>query len=221
MITFCRRFLTISLLLASQMVANSQTIPIPKGVPIVIDGNCSSEEWQEALRQELAGGGEIFLKHDDTHLYLCLRGAKPGWGHIYLTHDDTIHVLHASAALGTAIYRRGNSEVWQPVQGFSWTMRDTTLSKEAQAARETFLESHGWVANTMMMGTPETLEFKIARKILNSDTFSCAALFASAPDSPQYWPQSLQDDCLAEDLVRGNTPAGLKFKRESWAKLKF
>lgn len=221
MITFCRRFLTISLLLTIQTVASAQTILVPKGVPIVMDGNYSSGEWQDALRQELTGGGEIFLKHDDAHLYVCLRGTKTGWGHIYVAHGDTIYVLHTSAALGTAIYRRRNSEVWRPVQGFSWTMRSTALSEEAQTARKRFLESHGWVATTVRMGTPETLEFKIALNMFERETTSCAALFASAPDSPQYWPQSLQDDCLAEDLVRGNTPAGLKFNRESWARLKF
>jgi len=217
---FCKSIFTISFWLATFTIVSGQTIQIPKGVPVSIDGRFSVEEWKDAVRQELIGGGEVHFKQDGAYLYVCLRGSKQGWGHVYVTRGDTVYVLHASAALGTAIYHRSNGGVWQPVQEFSWTMRDTSLSREAVNAREKFLQSYGWVANTVRMGTPGMLEFKIARKFLNSETPLLAALFASEPKSPQFWPPTLKDDCLAEKLIFGTTPADLKFNREGWAKLK-
>jgi hypothetical protein len=217
---FCKLIFVITFLAASFTIVHSQTIQIPKGVPVSIDGKFSAEEWKNASRHELNGGGEIHLEQDDGYLYVCMRGSKQGWGHVYITRSDTIFVLHASAALGTAIYCRSHGDVWQPVQEFSWAMRDTSLSQEAVKARERFLETNGWVANTVSMGTTGTLEFKIARKFLNNETPSFAALFASDPKLPQFWPPTLKDDCLAEKLIYGTTPADLKFNRESWAKLK-
>lgn len=217
---FCKRIFGICFLAASFTIASGQTIQIPKGVPISIDGKFSVEEWKDALRQELVGGGEVHLKQDSAYLYICLRGSKQEWSHVYVTRGDTIYVLHASAALGTAIYCRSNGDVWQPLQEFSWTMRDTSLSREAINAREKFLELHGWVANTVRMGTPGTLEYKIARKFFNNETPLLATVFASEAESPQFWPPALKDDCLTEKLIFGTTPAGLKFNREGWAKLK-
>jgi len=217
---FCKRIFIISFLAANFTIVRGQNVQIPKGIAVSIDGRFSVEEWKDALRQELIGGGEAHLKQDGAYLYVCLRGSKQGWAHVYVTRGDTIFVLHASAALGTAIYRRSKGDVWQSVQEFSWTMRDTSLAREAMNAREKFLESHGWVANTVRMGTPGTLEFKIVRKLFNGDTSLLATLFASDPKSPQFWPPTLKDDCLAEKLIYGTTPADLKFNREGWAKIK-
>ena len=196
---------------------SSQPVQVPKGSPPAVDGKISADEWRDAARQELIGGGELRLKHDGAHLYVGIRGLKPGWSHVYVTDGDAVHVLHASAALGTAIYRQGASGAWQPIQSFTWAMRGTSHTEEAIAA---FLEANGWYANNNRMGNPTEFEFKITRRFLKGDTPRLTVAFAADAKSPQYWPATISDDCLKQELLFGKTPPDLKFNMASWAKLK-
>jgi len=178
----------------------------------------SEEEWKNALKQEFVGGGELRLQHDGDFLYVGMHRSKAGLGHLYVTDGDTIFVHHASAALGTATYLQ-QGELWQPQQTFAWELRERTLTPEAEAKRTIYLKSKGWLANNMNMGTPGMLEFKIARRFLKGETVRLAVVFASNPRLPQYWPQTLADDCRKRELIFGTTPTDLKFNRENWAKL--
>jgi hypothetical protein len=193
-------------------------IKVPKGNPITIDGKLSDEEWKGAWRQEF-NGGEIRLMQEGAHLLVGLKGLKDSWSHVYVSDGEDVYVLHASAALGAAIYRPSAGGLWQPIQTFKWEMRDPSQSSEASAARASYLSSHGWVANTGRMGNPGEFEFKLAGKFRQGGTMSLAVLLADNPKSPRFWPQTLADDCLKEELIFGQTPEGLKFKRESWAKI--
>ncbi len=198
----------------------SNTIEVPRGSAITLDGRLSDDEWAAAARQELVGGGEVRFKHDGAHLFIGVRGANRGWSHIYVPDGESIHVLHASAALGTAIYRR-SGDAWQPVQSFQWAMRDRSMSEQAMAARESFLKSTGWVASTNGMGAGNEIEFKISRSFLKGASPRIAVLYASDPKSPAYWPGSLTDDCLKEKLIFGTTPNDLKFNTSVWATIEF
>jgi hypothetical protein len=127
---------------------------------------------------------------------------------------------HASAALGTATYLL-KGELWQPQQTFVWELRERTFTPQAEAARAAYLKSKGWLANNMNTGTQGIIEFKITRRFLKGEIVRLAIAFASDPASPQYWPQTLDDDCRKRELIFGSSPADLKFNRESWAKLQF
>jgi murein DD-endopeptidase MepM/ murein hydrolase activator NlpD len=127
-------------------------------------------------------------------------------------------VHHASAALGTARYLLKGG-LWQPLQTFVWELRERTFTPQAEAARAAYLKSKGWLANNMNTGTQGIFEFKIAQRFLKGETVPLAVAFASDPASPQYWPQTLADDCRKRELIFGSSPADLKFNRESWAKL--
>ncbi len=63
------------------------------------------------------------------------------------------------------------------------------------------------------------IEFKIAERFLQGEIAPIAIAFASDPASPQYWPKTLADDCLKQELLIGNAPADLKFNFDGWAKL--
>lgn len=197
---------------------DSKQIDIPRASKTVsVDGVMNEEEWSDALRQELVGGGELLLKDEGSHLCVGMRGLKKGWGHVYVWGADAVYVFHASAALGTAIYRKGDKEMWNADQSFSWAMRGTTQSTEGQ---ETFLKSNHWLANNNSMGNSRELEFKVARDILTGDP-RIAVVYASNANSPQFWPNTIKDDCLKQELVFGNTPSGLQFDKNAWARLAF
>ena len=198
--------------------AEVQPLQVPETNSVVIDGNLAEDEWQNALKKELVGGGELFLQHDGNFLYVGVHGTSHGWCHVYVTVGDTIFVHHASAALGTMTYLL-KGERWQPQQTFAWELRERTLTPQVEAARAAYLKSKGWLANNMNTGTPGIIEFKIACRFLKGELVRLAVAFASDAASPQYWPQTLADDCLKHELIFGSAPGDLKFNRESWAKL--
>ncbi len=212
---FCALFLVTVNTVFSQI---AQPLQIPKANAPVIDGKLGEGEWKSALKQELAGGGELHLQHDGEFLYIGVRGTSHGWGHLYVIDADTVFVHHASAALGTATYLQ-KGELWLPQQKFAWELRERSLTPQVEAARAAYLKSHDWLANNMNMGTPGVLEFKISRRFLQGESVSLALAFASDPAAPQYWPKTLADDCLKKDLIFGSAPVDLKFNLASWAKV--
>jgi hypothetical protein len=209
----------ILIFLAALWMTDPTTITVPRGSDITIDGKLSAGEWDDALKQELKGGGELRIKHDGTYLYLGLRGLKDGWSHVYLTDGQTIYVLHASAALGSVAYRQ-SGDAWQTEQKFNWELRDRTMSEQAVAARAAYLEKNGWVASIHKMGAPAEIEFKIARRMFGGKEPMIAALYADTPTAPLYWPATLKDDCLKDKLIMGNPSGEMKFDRATWARLK-
>ncbi len=217
----CKFILCLSVLgCINAAVSQTATRPVqvPKANAIMIDGKLGEEEWKAALKQDLIGGGELRLQHDGNFLYAGVSNNKPGWSHLYVTDGDTIFVHHASAALGTTTYLQKGAS-WQPQQKFIWELRDRSFTPSAEAARAAYLKSKDWLANNMNMGTPGIIEFKIARKFLKGEIVRLAVVFASDPATPQYWPETLTDDCRKRELVFGSSPADLKFNRESWANL--
>lgn len=198
-----------------------QPIQVPKGKAITLDGKLSDGEWADALRLNLTQGGQLLLKYDGTHLLVGMKGAKEGWGHLYVTDGKDIHVLHASAALGSAIYRQEPGHVWQLVTPFKWELRDRSLSEQAVAARAAYLEANGWVATTSRMGEPGEVEYKIAGRFKQGQEMIFAAAYITDPKAIQHWPSSLHDDSLKPELVTGPPPATLKFDQMTWAKLRF
>ena len=196
----------------------TSAVQIPKGSAVTIDGKINDDEWRGAFVGELVGGGEVRLLQSDSNLYVGLRGLKQGWGHVYVIEGDTIRVLHASAALGTAIYRR-NGGTWQPTQPFDWELRDRVITDATKAAMSKFFEANGWVANNVNMSNSFEVEYKVHGKFFTGAA-RMAVLFASHPQSPLHWPKSLADDAVAEQLVRGNTPTDLRFDVTTWAQIK-
>lgn len=196
-------------------LAQAQPVTVPPGGPIALDGVLGEAEWRAARAEPLTGGGTLFLMHDEAHLYVGLRGLAQGWSHVYLPDGGAVRVLHASAALGAARYGADGTERWQPEHPFSWSLRDTSLSAAAVAERAAFLDANGWVATTAYMGRPNEIEFKVSRSALEAGRL--AVVFASDAASPQFWPSTLGDDTLKEELIFGKTPEGLAFRVAEWA----
>lgn len=187
----------------------------PFGNPPTIDGTHSSGEWDAARIETFADGSTLLLMRDEEYLYLGLQANEPGMiaANVFLQRGDEIAILHVSAALGTAIYQRGEGDGWHKIQDFTWQCRDTSLSAAAQAERAAFLQQEGWVAANGRMGTPNELEYQV--KIPAGD-FRLAAVYLKA--SPPYekvpWPAELTDDTVRP--TPGGFPAELQFSPEQW-----
>jgi hypothetical protein len=219
-------FMLLTFLLAATGAAETQNkaVQMPTGKLVVLDGQISDEEWRGAYKQQLSGGGEISFQKDGSSLYVGVRGLKEGWSHVCVTAGERVYVLHASAALAEAIYEKDPAGVWRPIQGFdpaTFALRQTDQSEETVKARKAFFDSHGWLANNNRMGSRTVIEFKLGPKFLKSEEVRLAVVYASDAKSPQYWPESLADDSIKEDLIFGKTPQDMKFNQASWGRLRF
>ncbi len=196
-------------------LATAQELDVPRAAAPVLDGEIGEEEWKGGAVRPLGGGGEARFQRDEDRLYVAIKGRGEGWSHVYFGDENEIRVLHASAALGDAVYRRSSDDRWAPVSGFAWEMRETAMTSEAVAAREAYLVRRGWVATTSGMGDPAEHEFAI-----DLDAIPAAArivvLHATDPSDAIVWP-STEDAVQDPGLVRGSTPSELVFEPSSWA----
>jgi len=165
----------------------------------------------------LVNGGTVHLLHDAEFVYIGFHGPPNGWVHVYLADSDSVHVLHASAALGTATYTRQGA-LWSPVRGFTWEVRGQDLTDALRAERRAFQNRERWVASTMAMGTPGEIEVRIERDWIQSSD-AIAFVYATGPDVILYSPESLSDATIAPSLVRGDTPDSLQFTPDLWLRL--
>ncbi|HSF82269.1 MAG TPA: hypothetical protein VLA49_13585 [Anaerolineales bacterium] len=199
---------------AGETTMPSESIEVPAGEPPTVDGTIATEEWQNAEVEIFSDGSELLLLQAGGFLYLGIRANFKGMiaGNVFINQGDEISILHSSAALGTAIYQRGE-ESWQQKQDFAWRCRDSSNSESALAERAEFLEAEGWLAANGRMGTPNELEYKI--KIPEQD-FRLAVVYikSSYPYEKVPWPVDLDDDCISP--TPGGMPKILAFSPEAW-----
>jgi len=193
------------------------TVSVPRGEPPVIDGRISAGEWEGASVETFANGGRLVFIYHDGFLYLAIRAGTGGMiaGNVLLARGDEIVVLHASAALGTGIYRR-EADGWRLVQGFTWRCRDTGESQAAQDEREAFLREEGWVATNSYIGAPNELEYRIET---TGEALRLAVnyILASQPGVKIPWPDALEDGSVQP--TPGGLPERLEFSPEQWARI--
>ena len=202
--------------------AKLETIKLAtSGAAVTIDGKIDETEWKDALGFDLTGGGRVFFKTDGTHLFVGVRGTQKGWSHLYLTTGEntgSVSVMHASAALGMTVYAPDKNNLWQPANPFAWDLRDRTVTAETGKKMADYLAKNFWTANNNNMSTSNEIEFQVRPRDGNK-TLYVAIVYAADAKNPQFFPATLKDDTIKEQLVYGNTPNDLKFDREQWAKI--
>jgi hypothetical protein len=166
----------------------------------------------------LVGGGETTLRRVGDRLFVTVRGAKPGLASLCIGDAERVEILHASAALGTAVYVRDGGR-WRLARGFAFTVRDSaTAGAPSEAEKTAHLEREGWLANPSLSGKP-VREFEIrlgARRQLLGVTF----LATDEPMSVAYWPPTMDDACRATRLLQGRTDETVELRPEMWLPLR-
>jgi hypothetical protein len=191
-------------------VAERLGVAVPRGRPATLDGRLSPGEWEGAAVEAFADGSELLLMYAEGSLYLAIRATGPEMvaGNVFVERGGEVAILHASAALGTALYEDGDGW-WQQTKDFAWCCRSTGFSAAAEAEREAFWAEEGWQAANSRMGTPNELEYRIwwpggeMRLAVNF-------LRTSEPDVKIPWPAELDDD------VTLPTPGGLPTELALW-----
>jgi hypothetical protein len=186
---------------------------IQPNVAPIIDGRIDAQEWKEATRAAMTGGGEMQMLTRGEFLYVAVRGPKKGLASLCILKGPTVRILHASAAVGEAAFVRDGAS-WTKQKDFEWILRDSPRTgAPSEQAKTDFLASAGWVANASAAGSPER-EFKIQA----SDVEAIAVTFLST-DEPMvvsYWPAAVDDSCRSMEVPQGNLPASARFNAASW-----
>jgi hypothetical protein len=197
--------------------ADGEMLSLPQGSAIAVDGTIQPEEWATAHKETFADGSELLLTGDQGTLYLAIRSNTPDMivGNVYLNQGDEIRILHTSAALGTAVYRR-EGEGWQQAQNFHWRCRRADDGDAARAERDAFFQDEGWVSVNSRVGAPNELEYRIE---VPSGPLRLAVnhIKASDTDVKHPWPPDLDDDTVRP--TPGGLPAQMRFTPERWASI--
>jgi hypothetical protein len=179
--------------------------------PVVIDGVINEAEWRDAEKHPLTPSGELLIRHEGDRVFLATRGTKKNIVSVCTAGREEVQILHASAALGTARYRR-DGESWKLANGFTFTVRENATA----AGRAAFLEKEGWLANPRAESGRDR-EFEI-RLDNNRRRIAVAVLQFEEPMAVAYWPESVADDCKAVRLGQGHTDETQAFAIQSWWK---
>jgi len=194
------------------------TITVPSGNPPILDGSHSLGEWDGATVESFADGSQLFLMANGEFLYVGIRAKEPGTiaANVFIQSGDEITIMHSSAALGTAVYKRSD-DTWQQVKDFTWRCRNTGNSEAAQAERTGFLHEEGWLAANGLMGTPNEMEYMIE---IPEQDFRLAAVYiqATPPYEKTAWPVGLDDVCF-EPTPGGGLPSTIVFMPEMWVRI--
>lgn len=204
-------------MLLATILWNSLYNQSQKPFDITLDGRVDSLEWKKAKSYPLQHGGEIKIMSDQRYIYIGIRGETKGWSHVYSKRGTTVKVLHASAALGTAVYEV-QKKSWEATQSFQWELRDTSLSEGVLNNRLEYLKKNGWVATLTTMNAKEQ-EFIISRALFDSTGMRIAIVRGSVAKSLHYWPATLKDGTLTEQLVYGQPPDSVMFDFTTWSTL--
>jgi hypothetical protein len=208
----------VPLLLLSLSLHAAPRVQVPR-VPATpkIDGVITSKEWKDAVRVPLgSGGGHAMLQHNGTYLFIALVGRRAGIGSLCTMNKDEVQVLHASAARGTASFKR-DGDKWTNTRPFTWTNRDTGDTPEAMADRKKFLDAEGWFANAQPQGSVKR-EYQI--RIAGRGEIPLALGFMGFIRKGEFdlasWPDKLPDGCGELDLSGGFTDREYTFDPSTW-----
>lgn len=199
------------LLLALALAA---TLDVPRAAAPVIDGAIVADEWKGAVRVELTNGGHALLKHDAKFLYVAITGPRNGIASLCMPEGHDVYVLHASAALGTAVFKDGRA-----TREFVWTNRDT----KDVAARDKFLAADHWFGNATPPNAMSPIrEMQIELRGRDEIPLTIAFMSIARNEEPgiHFWPAGLDDACASIDLAAGKTEGTLTFDRAKWGVLR-
>ncbi|MBU1100354.1 MAG: hypothetical protein KKA84_08125 [Bacteroidetes bacterium] len=196
----------------------TDSIELPAGNTIALNGIFDSEEWAGAMEKDLTSSGKIRLMYHENYLYLGIKTKPNPVTTLFVYRDQEVHLYHSSAALGTAKYSY-TSGAWTKIKHFSWHCQSTQMTSGAISERERFLADNWWVANNAFMGNSDEVEFKI---YMPTDSLQIAFCTLGGTDYSEleYWPSTLADDCVNPIMLKGPIPDAANFILNQWILVK-
>ena len=165
----------------------------------------------------LTGGGEVTITSNGDFLDVAVKGPRSGLASLCVGDDRTVRILHASAAVGEAIYER-DGDSWKLRTGFEWKLRDASTGPPSEEQVKQFFASTGWTANPSRTGDPQR-NFRI-RVTDRTRYLGVTFLTTSEPMAVSYSPAAMNDDCRAVKISQGYLPETARFDPRNWHQVK-
>jgi hypothetical protein len=157
-----------ALIFAPAALAQSSTVRVPKGTPVLLDGKVEANEWRDAARLKAADDFDLYLKQAGGFLYVALKPATPKrlGVNLYFGRNGQAPYLnmHASAKLG----ERQLSET--EIDNANWPEWKTWWTNTGWAANVVRVDN--WSSRTFL--DDEGKEFQIRLDTLGSGLLSLA-----------------------------------------------
>ena len=183
---------------------------------IAIAASFTAAASDSAVTSKLTGGGEVSIVRDAEVWRVTVTGPNAGLASLCLADETSVRILHASAAVGEGVYER-SGDTWALESGFDFKLRDKPKNPKADAERDSFFKTKGWVANADNSGT-QPREFVI--RASEGPRFLGVTFFTtSEPMAVSYWPESMDDDCRAMKVAQGYLDPTARFRPERWHRL--
>jgi len=193
-------------------------VAVPRGTPAVLDGALAEGEWSDALQIRLNDQARLMLKHADGFLFLGIQATTRGFASPLIVGAGEILVLHASAALGTAIYAP-EGDVWTLRQDYVYECRSTGFSPYALEERAHFLQQNGWLGTIVYLGDPTQFEYQI---LWGDGPLTFLFMFEEFADPIQFLSWPLEPTAAAPYgamISADQTPAEFHCTLDEWATL--
>jgi hypothetical protein len=168
-------------------------------------------------RAAMTGGGQVAIEQDGDVIRVSLIGPRAGLASLCLASGAEVRILHASAAVGEAVYAKA-ADRWELKQSFEWQLRDSPQAGRATRYQvDRFLAEHGWVANASAAGSPKR-DFRI--RLRDERQFLAVTFLAVAePMGVSHWPPTVADDCRLQAIAQGYLPQRAAFRPDTWYRL--
>ena len=164
----------------------------------------------------MEGGGDVSITRSGDTLRVSVTGPRAGLASLCIADDTRVRILHASAAVGEAVYRR-DGERWVLQSGFDWKLRDSRKTSVTEADRQRVLRELGWVANPSNAGDP-VREFTI--RVSDDAAYLGVTFFTTSdPMTVSHWPSSMDDGCREVKVAQGYLPDVVQFRPSTWYRL--
>jgi hypothetical protein len=193
--------------------SNAELVHVPHGGTPVVDGKVDDAAWSAAHSVSLGDGARVRMLHDGRYLFLAFEEAgATGWGFgvLYVAREKEILVLHASAQIGSAVYRPNDAGTWSP-----------EASRYAWKPAQQLLKEEGWYANVATEGGADAREFAVRLDLVRNAPVALAYVRQEGENGRvvRTLPIGLRDGAADMRLIEGHNPDGLAFDPAKWVRL--
>lgn len=159
----------------------------------------------------------IAYAETDNQLYVVIRSKELYVASLTIWDSDIVTVYHASAALDELVFTETNN-LWLTKDSFDWDMRETDMSETTLKKRHKFYNDHGWLANTMDMGTKGVTEFLFNKRnfIASKLKLGFGLMTADSPEAIVTLNNDNLTGCGSQSLVSGSPENSYAFKISTW-----
>lgn len=176
----------------------------------------ATERQSLPVRAQLTGGGEVSISRDGPQLLVTVTGPRAGLASLCVGDDSRVRILHASAAVGEAIYER-EGERWLRRFEFEWKLRDSRKTPITEADRNRVFAELGWVANPDNAGvSPRVFAIQLSER---TQYLGVTFFTTSDPMAVSYWPATMDDGCREVKVAQGYLPETAQFRPTAWHRM--